>query len=51
MKDYLSWKEANNLICVSEKEGKYNIALLIYVSIHTGMRINDILNLIIHLFI
>lgn len=45
MKDYLSWKEASSLIRCLEKENKYRVALLIFVSLHTGMRINDILRL------
>lgn len=45
MKDYINWKEACQLIEFSEKKHNYRIALLIYVSLHTGMRINDVLRL------
>lgn len=45
MKDYLSWKEASSLISCLEKEHKYRVSLLVFISLHTGMRINDILRL------
>lgn len=45
MKDYITWNEAANLISCLEKEQNYRFSLLVFVSLHTGMRINDILRL------
>lgn len=45
MKDYISWSEASNLISCLESEHNYRVSLLVFVSLHTGMRINDILRL------
>lgn len=45
MKDYISWNEASSLIRCLEREHNYRVSLLVFVSLHTGMRINDILRL------
>lgn len=45
MKDYLSWNQASSLVSSLEREQKFRVSLLVFVSLHTGMRINDILRL------
>lgn len=45
MKDYLSWNQASSLISCLEREHNYRVSLLVFISLHTGMRINDILRL------
>lgn len=45
MKDFINWSEASSIISCLEKEHNYRISLLVFISLHTGMRINDILQL------
>lgn len=45
MKDYLEWDEANSIVKELYNNKKYNLSLLVFISINTGMRIADILSL------
>lgn len=45
MRNYLTWKEANMLQSQFMMEKKYDLSLLFYLSLHTGLRISDLLSL------
>lgn len=45
MRNYLTWKEANKLQSQFLKERKYDLFLLFYLSLHTGLKISDLLSL------
>lgn len=45
MRNYLTWEEANKLQRQFLKEKKYDLSLLFYLSLHTGLRISELLSL------